>query len=189
MEGKKKIMLGRVALIAPIVLLEIQKITYGFLRRKMIPINWVGDILLAAGWVMGYFLADMDHLFYATVCNPQELTCQRVRHELDNKNWRNAWGLLEATKDERVRMPIRNILTAVVVAGLGLWVVSSSGSWIAMGMVLSLNTRLFTELVTTTDRKKWYWVFARDFSDAEHRGFLIAWGLALGIMYLIALGR
>lgn len=55
------------------------------------------DLSLVLGWILGWLLAEADHVMYATMCNPQELTCQRVKAEIDKKDWRRAWGLLEET--------------------------------------------------------------------------------------------
>ena len=135
--------------------------------RLVMKQDWVGSLWLVAGWIVGYALAEADHLFYVAVCNPQELTCQRVRHEiLDTRNWRNAWGILKATSEERTRLPIHNVLTGVIVAVLGLWVVSSGGSLLASGVVVGLGVRLFTEFLSG-EKKNWCCVFAREFSSGE----------------------
>ena len=152
--------------------------------------DWVGSALLALGWILGNLLAELDHVSYVIVCNPQELTCQRVRHEiLETKNWRNAWGILQSTKGERTRLPIRNILTALIVAVLGMWVVSSVGSMLASGVVVGLGVRLFTEFLSSAeDKKNWFWVFAREFSIGEVRVIGGVWGLLL-VISLVGLVR
>ncbi|KKR91044.1 MAG: hypothetical protein UU42_C0024G0002 [Candidatus Woesebacteria bacterium GW2011_GWA1_41_13b] len=149
--------------------------------------DWVGSLWLAVGWIIGMMLAEADHLFYVAVCNPQELTCQRVRREVQNKNWRNAWGILKATSGERVRLPIHNILTGLVVAVLGLWVVSSVGSVLASGVVVGLGVRLFTDFLSQ-DKKNWFWVFAREFGKREIDIIGGIWGLLL-LVSLIGLVR
>lgn len=149
--------------------------------------DWLGNALLVVGWLVGYALAEADQLFYVVVCNPQELTCQRVRHEIDTRNWRNAWGILKSTVAERTRLPIHNILTAMVVAVLGVWVVSSAGSVLASGVVVGLGVRLFTEFLAG-DKKSWFWVFAREFSIEEVRVVGGVWGLLL-LISLVGLVR
>ena len=59
--------------------------------------GWTRSWWLAVGWIIGYALAEADHLFYVAVCNPQELTCQRVRQELGARSWKSAWELLRRT--------------------------------------------------------------------------------------------
>ncbi len=152
----------------------------GYLNRM-----WTGDLNLLIGWVLGWFLADADHLFYATMCNPQELTCQRVRQEAGKRNWRRMWGILEETKGERTKLPIRNILTAFVMTGVGWWMISSGASLLASGMCLGFSIRLFSEIVTDPDYGSWYWLFARPFSREEHRGLVIAWGSVLIWLFMM----
>lgn len=140
---------------------------------------WSSDLLLVIGWVIGWLLAEADHLFYATMCNPQELTCQRVRSEIGAKNWRNAWGILKQTEAERTKLPIRNILTAFVMTGVGLWLALSGASTLASGTALGFSVRLFSEILNDRDYHNWYWLFARKFEEAEHKGLLAAWSVAL----------
>lgn len=140
---------------------------------------WPGDLSLVLGWVIGWFLAEADHLFYATMCNPQELTCQRVRSEFGKKNWKNAWGILKQTEFERTRLPIRNILTAVVMTGVGLWLITSRASLLAAGTCFGFSIRLFSEILVDKSPQNWYWLFTRKFEETEHRGILMAWALIL----------
>ncbi|KKU28753.1 MAG: hypothetical protein UX80_C0024G0024 [Candidatus Amesbacteria bacterium GW2011_GWA2_47_11b] len=128
--------------------------------------GWTRSWWLAVGWIIGYALAEADHLFYVAVCNPQELTCQRVRQELGARSWKSAWELLRRTAGERTRLPIHNVLTGLIVAVLGWWVVNSVGSMLAAGVVVGLGVRLFTEFLAG-NKKSWFWVFAREFSVGE----------------------
>ncbi len=140
-------------------------------------INYVGNAFLAVGWILGYLLGEADHLFYALVCNPQELSCMRVKEELTNQRWHSAWVMLKSTSSERTRLPIHNILTTAVVALMGIWMVTSSGNLLASGLVVGLSVRLVWELWQASDWSKWYWIFAREFSVSEHkiiRGVLTA---------------
>jgi hypothetical protein len=160
----------------------IQQVRGDILLRAL----WV-DISLLAGWLIGWILAEADHLMYATVCNPQELTCQRVKSEIEKRDWKKMWKLLQETKSERTKLPVRNVLTGFVITGLGLWVVTSSGSPLAAGVVFGFGVRLFSEILADADYKKWYWVFARDFGQSEHRGLLMAWAAGLIWQWLILL--
>ena len=62
-------------------------------------------------------------------------------------------GILKSTTAERTRLPVHNILTAMVVAVLGVWVVSSAGSMLASGVVVGLGVRLFTEFLAGGQEK------------------------------------
>jgi hypothetical protein len=152
---------------------------YEHYASKILVRVWPEDLLLVLGWVVGWLLADADYLFYALVTNPQEMTSQRIRQELKNRSWGRAWEMISETKKELTKLPIRNILTAFVMTGVGVWVVSSSSSLIAAGLCLGFCVRLFSEMLTDVNYKRWYWLFARDFLESEHRGLLLAWGIVL----------
>lgn len=149
-------------------------------------INYVGNILLALGWIIGYALGDLDHLFYALMCNPQELSCTRVRSELSAYRFRNAWKILKETASERTKLPVHNILTLAIICVMGIWMVTSSGSLLASGIVVGLSVRLLWEFWRAVDFGKWYWIFAREFSVSEHK--VIRWVLtALVILQIVML--
>ena len=137
------------------------------------------DVSLLAGWILGWMMTELENLLYAMVCDPQEQSCQRVKSEIQKKNWGKLWQVLQETKFERAKMPVRNVLTAFVMTGVGLWVVTSSGSLLASGLVFGFCVRLFSEILADRDYKKWYWVFAREFGESEHKAVLLAWGAGL----------
>jgi hypothetical protein len=150
---------------------------------------WWTDLLLVVGWLIGWGLAELDHLFYALVCDPKEVSCQRVRREIDLKRWKSAWGILEATRGERERLPVRNVLTVAVLAVTGVWLASSSASYVGWGMILGLSGRLFMEAVAEKNYQKWYWVFKREFSKLEHRLFMTMWLLTLVYQLAVVIAR
>ncbi len=151
--------------------------------------DWLGSALLVAGWVIGYLLAEVDQIFYVAMCNPQELSCQRVRHEIwENKNWKLGWQLLQETAGERTRLPVHNVLTGLLVAGVGVWAAGSGVNLLGVGVGVGLSLRLFSELAVDPGWPKWYWLFAREFSLQEHRVVMGVWGLLL-VMALVGLAR
>lgn len=154
-----------------------------FLKR-----NWLGSLLLGLGWIIGDLMSEIDQLFYVAMCNPQELTCQRIRSEVSHRNFKNAWGLLNETRFERNRLPVHNVLTGVVVALMGLWFVSSSGGVLAIGVVAGLSVKLLVEFWQAKDWHKWYWLFAREFAESEHKAVKYVW-TGLVVLQLVGLLR
>ncbi len=166
----------RIAIVAIVVVL-----------RLVINQDWIGNLLLVFGWIIGYALVEADHWFYVVVCNPQELTCQRIRSEVAQKNWRNAWGLLQETAASRNRLPIHNILTAFIVTVMAIWLVSSQGNLLAAGVVTGLAIRLFTEFLSDTNYSRWYWLFSREFNPLENKVIKYVWGalLLVNLLFLV----
>lgn len=152
--------------------------------RVILHQDYLGNALLVGGWILGYVLAEADDWFYVAVCNPQELSCQRIRHEVSVRNWRNAWGLLKSTTGERQKLPIHNVVTAAVVTAAGVWLVTSGGNTLAQGLVIGLEIRLFLDLMSDANFGRWYWVFSRQFSPTENKTIKILWGILLSIQLL-----
>lgn len=136
--------------------------------------------LLAVGWILGWALADLDHIFYALTCDPREETCQRVRREIGLKRWSGAWRILSSTANEREKLPIRNAVTLFVVGAMGLWISTSTVSVLALGVVLGLGIRILIDMGKSKKYQQWYWLFKREFSAGEHRAITII----MALMYL-----
>lgn len=92
---------------------------------------------LYIGGIVGLFMSYADHLLYVFVFNPQELTSQRVTLLLRSKQYKNALILLHDTWDERKNLIFHTNLFQIIFTILTFWVVSSSGSLFARGLVLS----------------------------------------------------
>ncbi len=113
--------------------------------------------LFIIGGILGYFLVDLDEfLKKRRITNPQvgEILLQ----------WKRS---------------VRNVLTCAVIALCGIWVISSSGSALAWGLVFAMQLRLFSELLFAEDYAGWYWVISRQISRVENRIFLIVWGAVI----------
>lgn len=151
--------------------------------------TWLTNLWLAVGWSLGYWLTDVDDLFYVYVCNPKEMTCQRVREEAGRKNWRRAWEILVDSRPERQKLPVHNVLTGLVVALAGVWLTTSNGNMIANGAILGLSSRLLLGLMLEKDYNRWYWVFARDFSREENRLIKLVWGVMVVIQIWMLVRR
>ncbi len=184
MPGKKEQILNWVVLIILVAVRTLRQ----HLATGLGEINWLGNGLLVVGWVIGHGLGELDHVFYALMCNPQELSCTRVRGEIANRRWRSAWRMLKETEAERTRLPVHNVLTGLIVAVMAIWVVTSSGSMLASGVALGLSVRLLLEFWSAADYGKWYWLFARQFSPKEHDVIKWVWGLLVAVS-LVGLAR
>lgn len=169
----------------PVVRVAIIALVVGI--RLLLKQDWIGNALLVGGWLIGYALAEADDWFYMAMCNPQELTCQRVRTELSRKNFRGARDLLKTTAAERTKLPVHNMLTVLAISAAGIWLVTSGGNLLAIGVVLGLGIRLFSDFWQEADFGKWYWLFARQFSNLENRLVKIVWGILLltQVLFLI----
>ena len=81
-------------------------------------------------------LSYTDHVLHVFVYNPQELTSVRVQNLVKNKQIKEALQLLYDTRSERNDLIFHTVLFQIIFAILTFWVVSSSGSLFARGLVL-----------------------------------------------------
>lgn len=111
---------------------------------------WPGFLITILLWIVGYqlgwVLVKMDKFMGKLLKGNNSIT-----------NLTSQWD-----------MGIRNVVTMGAMAILGVWLVTSSGSYLAWGAVLGLQIRLLGELVRSVDYKKWYQVLNRDFEEREH---------------------
>lgn len=92
---------------------------------------------LYVGGVVGFFMSNLDHLLHVFVLQPQELTSVRVRTLISYKQYKEAIKLLFDTKEERPDLIFHTALFQIIFVILTFWVISSSGSLFARGLVLS----------------------------------------------------
>ncbi|MEK7504045.1 MAG: hypothetical protein AAB550_00885 [Patescibacteria group bacterium] len=114
-------------------------VVFGSLLAVLLLRRNLGDVWLGVGWIIGYFLSDFDHLYYIYVTNPHELTSQRIIQKF-------SWGLFQESKSERTNLILHNPTVLFILGIFGLWTVTSSGSLLAIGAILSLNLCLSWEM-------------------------------------------
>lgn len=93
---------------------------------------------LYIGGLVGLFvMPNLDHLLHVFVFKPQELTSLRVNQLVQTKQYKEALMVLYITKEERRDLIFHSVLFQIIFIVLTFWVVSSSGSLFAKGLVLS----------------------------------------------------
>lgn len=105
--------------------------------------RWEWDLLgLWLGGAIGTFLLDLDHLLYAIVIHPQEVTSMRVRRLLSQRQIKEAILLLSNTAQERLRLPFHSALFQVVLLVFCFFVLTSTGSLFGAGLAMAMTLRL-----------------------------------------------
>ncbi len=92
--------------------------------------------LYIGGLVGVFIMPNLDHLLHIWVFQPQELTSQRVLALFKNKQYKDAMMLLYDTREERKDLIFHTMLFQIIFTVLTFWVISSSGSLFARGLVL-----------------------------------------------------
>jgi len=108
---------------------------------------WVGGLI-------GMVLPSLDHVVYVFFQRPYELTPQRVKAFWQQKNYRGVVTLLYQTRGERTNLIFHSFLFQVIFAILTFWVVSSSGSPLGRGVVLSFYLNLLLDEISSPVRRE-----------------------------------
>lgn len=93
--------------------------------------------LIYLGGLSGLIMVNIDHLLHVFVFKPQELTSLRIQTLVKDKLYKEALVLLYDTREERDGLIFHTFLFQVIFAILAFWVVTSSSSLFAKGLVLS----------------------------------------------------
>ena len=97
------------------------------------------------GGVIGTFLVDLDHFLYAFLLNPQDLASQRAIYYLKKREYIRAFLVLWDAKENRTHQVFHSFSFQIIFLILAFWVVSSSGSLFAIGLVLAFSLHLFID--------------------------------------------
>lgn len=102
-------------------------------------------ILLWLGGLLGTFLIDLDHLLYALIIYPQEITSMRVKRLIDQRQFKEALVLLVDTQDERLKLSFHNALFQPILCIACFFVLTSTGSLFGSGLVMTMALHLLKD--------------------------------------------
>lgn len=101
---------------------------------------WVGGLL-------GTILPDVDHFLYVYFLRPQELTSQRVNYMIGKRDFWGPLNLLADTRNERTKLIFHTATFQLIFWVLTFFVITSSGSLLGRGLVLSFSLHLIIDQV------------------------------------------
>lgn len=129
-------------------------------------IHWQLKFSLIFFWLgmfLGSFLLDIDHLLYAYVHAPHELTSQRARRFFEQKRYQEGVILLIETQEERGRMIFHSVLFQLILLILTFFVLTSSASLLGKGACLGMFLHSLvdqgSEFIRNGEIDNWFWQF------------------------------
>ncbi len=153
----------------------------GVMAWRCFPGNWWW-------WVMGMVLAEclwwMDRLLYVWWLKPFEQLSIQVQYWWQRRDFNAVIKLLRERGGEQTRLIFRSVGFAFVWLFLVIYVLTSTGSVTAVGMVMGLGLWLTWDIVTDWKQParlgKWFcWQIKRSMSEKEIRivstFYLAAW--------------
>lgn len=99
------------------------------------------------GGIFGTLLPDVDHLIYVYFLRPQDLTSQRVAYLNEERKFTKAVEILADTRYERSMTIFHSVIFQVVILVLTIFVVTSSTSLFAIGIVTAFSLHLLVDQV------------------------------------------
>lgn len=137
-------------------------------------------ILFWLGGTVGTFLIDIDHLLYALVIYPHELTSMRVKRLIDQRRFKDAFILVADTQDERTKLSFHNALFQLIFYVFCFFVLTSTGSQFGSGLVMAMALHLLRDelglLLRGRDEtlRRWlFWQVKTEISFNQQKFFVI----------------
>ena len=130
-------------------------------------------ILFVVGGLLGVVMPDLDHLIYAYFIKPEDLTSQRINYLVNKNEIKRTVELLYETRQERRELTFHSIFFQGIFFILMFWVLSSSGSLLGRGLVLSFMLHLsvdqFIDLKNMNSLSSWFknLPFGLDFNQSK----------------------
>lgn len=120
-----------------------------FLALTVLIKSWfnLGVWPFVLGGIFGTILPDVDHLIYVYFLKPQDLTSQRVAYLNEERKFTKAVEILADTRYERSMTIFHSAIFQVVILVLTIFVVTSSTSLFAIGIVTGFSLHLLVDQV------------------------------------------
>jgi hypothetical protein len=97
------------------------------------------------GGLIGMSIPFLDSLFYIYLLRPLELSSQRAKYLISKKQFRQVVGFIQETRADRGNMIIHSFLFEVVLIGLTILIITSSGSLIGLGLCMGIFLHLLVD--------------------------------------------
>lgn len=102
-------------------------------------------IWLYLGSILGLFLLETDHWLYVFLSNPHELTSQRVKRLIEQRQFKSAFVLVSDTKLEREKLAFHNVLFQAILVIFCFFAITSTNSLFGIGLLMGMFLSLLLE--------------------------------------------
>lgn len=146
----------------------------------------VETLWLLTGGLLGMVMPVVDRLVYVYYVQPQEQLSVHVKALVARRRLVEALRLLSDRRLEQVKLAMNNVLFVVGWVGLAVFMVTSSGSELARGVMLGVGLDLVYDMVTDLKQKDYlvsrlFWPVKRRLGWVEARN--VMWGV--GVVFIV----
>lgn len=153
-------------------------------------LKWAYGWELVFLWVGGFLAISMnyvDRLVHVYFTRPEEPLSKAVKKWVANKQFRLVYLAFKFRGHEQKQLALHSLLFLGGFIPMAFYLISSSGSFLAVGMILGLGLQLaydiFRDINQPVRLKAWlFWQIKRPVSDKEMRAVVIAYLVCWGLM-------
>jgi hypothetical protein len=132
----------------------------------------LGIVTFLVGGMLGLMMDLVDRLIYAYYSKPDEELSLDVKNLVRAKRIDEAILMLWRRSNEQVRLAMNNVLFLGVWIALGLFVMTSSSSALARGLILGIGLEMLIGILREWNdmnllRHKWFWPIKREVAESE----------------------
>lgn len=156
---------------------------------------WYIGINLIYWWIgglIGFFILDIDHLLDIYFIHPDTEYGKKIIKSVKNTDWKGAWSEMLSTVDQRPQLVMHSLIFEIIVAILGLYVVTSDHTFLGQALILSLMLRIVSEQVREymhlNNIDTWLWQIKEPIPQNLQAVFL-AVGIIVWIIFNLAVLR
>ena len=158
-------------------------------------LRWQWDMGMAwfvVGCFMGLWFVYLARIINVYLVSPQTHLSEHVRHLVAQRRIKDALELLHDRGHEQQRLTVRSIFFMGAWVPVALFVMTSTGNWLATGLVMGIGLNMVHDLwkdYRHLDRlRQWlFWPIGRPVKDGEVRGVAVLFtvlfvGLSLALV-------
>ena len=147
-------------------------------------------ILLWLGGVFGILFEWVDRLAYIYFTKPHEQLSFQAKSLISQKRYKDAIVLIDSRKHEQKNLSVGSILFLMVWVVAAFFVITSTGSAFASGMVMAIGLSVLVEMYGDWNNleklKGWlFWQIKRGFSDAEAKSVVVIFSALFVVLTLL----
>jgi len=169
---------------------------FGVIVLVRVLLRGVGSLSLSTVWflvggLLGMALPMADRLGYVYYSRPQEQLSMQVKDLIKRGMLVQALAVMIARREEQVRLSMNNVLFLAVWVALSIFVITSTGKPLAIGMVLGVGLDLVFDLWKDRKRPEYlmgrlFWPLRRNIVWSETVLTARVFGAAFALVSLLA---
>ena len=144
-------------------------------------LGWQWDLNLVWFWlggILGMLFTYVDRLIHVYFTKPHEQLSQQIQHLVKSNRFTETIRLLKSRGNEQRYLAARSVFFMGAFIPAAFYVITSTGSAIATGLVMGIGLNLVIDGITglkDLSALKWwlFWPIKRDFSDKEAKVVVI----------------